>query len=112
MACLIVTGCSRSTSQSEPPNNAYKFLGIADDETSNQGPVGLIGSQAIQVSDVSKVREVPYSDYKEATSDSKVVAEERHDGYIYWAVKEERDVSFENATAWVTVLERFKSRVE
>lgn len=104
----IVAGCGGSM-QSSP---TYTFLGIAEDETANDGPVGLIDGQAIRVAAVSKVREVSLSDYHLAKSKSHIIAEVPHAGFVYWAVKEERDVHFENATAWVTVLERFKSRLE
>lgn len=97
-----------NTSRAAQP---YTFLGIAEDEQSNEGPVGLIGGKAIQVSNVSKVQEVPYAEYTRALESSRIVAEERHEGFVYWAVKEQRDVPFANATAWVTVLERFKSRM-
>ncbi len=102
----------RSTDRSDRPDQPHKFLGIAEDEASSEGPIGLIGGQAIRVSNVSKVQVVPFSEYKRAIDDSRVVAEEQLNGFVYWAVKEERDVPFENATAWVTVLERYKSRNE
>lgn len=109
---VFVIGCNRPVDQSPRPSQPHVFLGIAENETSNEGPVGLVGGQAIQVSNVSTVQEVPYAEYKRAMDDSRVVAEEQHNGFVYWAVKEERDVRFENASAWVTVLERFKSRIE
>ncbi len=112
IACVLALGCNRPTDRSDRPDQPHKFLGIPEDETSNEGPVGLIGGQAIRVSNVSKVRVVPFSEYKRAIDDSRVVAEEQLNGFVYWAVKEERDVPFENATAWVTVLERYKSRIE
>ncbi len=112
IVCVLAIGCNRPHDQSHSPSAPHKFLGIAEDETSNEGPVGLIGGQSIQVSNISKVQEVPFSEYKLAISASRVVAEEQHNGFVYWAVKEQRDVLFENATAWVTVLERFKSRME
>ncbi len=101
-------GCG-GTRDSEPP---YIFLGVPEDETSDKGPVGLINGESIRVDDVSIVREVPYKDYAEAKQAGKIVAEEKHRGYIYWAVKEDRDIPFENATAWVTVLERYKSTTQ
>jgi hypothetical protein len=110
--CLICISCRRPVEQAVGPAEPYKFLGLADDENSSEGPVGLIGGEAIQVSNVSKVQEAPYPDYLRAKMESKILAEEQHDGFVYWAVKEERDVHFENATAWVTVLERIKSRIE
>lgn len=112
IACVLALGCNRPTARSDRPDQPHKFLGIAEDETPNKGPIGLIGAQAIRVSKVSKVHLVPFSEYKRAIDDSRVVAEEQLNGFVYWAVKEERDVPFENATAWVTVLERYKSRIE
>ncbi len=112
LGCMLVLGCNRPIDQPQPSLQKYRFLGIHEDESSKEGPVGLIGGQAIQVSNISKVQEVPYSEYKRAVEDSKVVAQEQHEGFVYWAVEEQRDVLFENSTAWVTVLERFKSRME
>lgn len=112
IAWLLAIGCDRPVTQSPRLTQAYDFLGIAEDETSNEGPVGLLEGQAIQVSNVSKVQEVPYSEYQRLKEGSKIVAEAKHAGFVYWAVKEQRDVPFENATAWVSVLERFKSRIE
>lgn len=74
--------------------------------------MGLIGGQSIRVSNVSAVQEVPLAEYNRAMADSRIVAEEKVDGFVYWAIEEQRDVPFENATAWVTVLERYKSRLD
>lgn len=112
ITCLLASGCSRPSGQPRLPSQKYKFLGVAEDETSTEGPVGLIGGRSIRVSNVSKVQEVPYLDYRRAKEGSRIVAEEKHDGFVYWAVEEQRDVPFENATAWVTILERFKSRIK
>lgn len=101
-------GCSSQSQNPEP----FRFLGLADDESSSEGPAGKIGGNVVQLPNVSKVSEVPYSEYRLAKMDSKIFAEEIHDGYVYWAVKESRDVPFENATAWVTVVERHRSKVE
>lgn len=85
--------CNRPHDQSHSPSAPHKFLGIAEDETSNEGPVGLIGGQSIQVSKIEG-HEVPFAD-KLAISASRVVAEEQHNGFVYWAVKEQRDVPSE-----------------
>lgn len=112
IACLLSSGCGHQTEQPPRINQPYKFLGIAEDESSNEGPVGLIGGQSIRVSNVSAVQEVPLAEYNRALADSRIVAEEKVDGFVYWAIEEQRDVPFENATAWVTVLERYKSRLD
>lgn len=112
LACVLAIGCSRPFDEPQSSLQQHRFLGIPDNETSKEGAVGLIGGKSIQVSSISKVQEVPYSEYKRAVESSTVAAQEQHDGFVYWAVKEERDVPFDNATAWVTVLERFKSRME
>lgn len=109
---VIAIGCSRNVTQSHPPAKPYTFLGIAENEESKEGPVGLLGGQSTQLSIVSKVLEVSYSEFKRAKEMSRVVAEEEHDGFVYWAVEETRDVPFDNATAWVFVLDRFKSPIE
>lgn len=106
--CLLSCGCG----EMNEPASQHEFLGIAEDETSGEGPVGLIDGQPIRVNSVSKVREVSREDYLSAKAANRLVAEEEHAGYVYWAVKEDRDVPFENATAWVTVLERYKSRLK
>ena len=49
-------------------------------------------------------------EYLRAKKDAKIVAEENYNGFIYWATKESRDVPFENTTAWVTVLERYRTK--
>ena len=106
--CIFILGCSRGSETASP----HVFLGVPEDETSGEGPVGLINGKTIRVNDISKVREVARQKYLSAKQAGNVVAEEEHQGYVYWAVKEERDVPFENATAWVTVLERYKSRLK
>ena len=90
--------------------STHKFLGVPDNETSGKGPVGLINGVTLQVDTVSKVRSAPLRDYLAAKRAANIVAEEEHDGYVYWAVEEKRDIPFDNATAWVTVLERYKSK--
>ncbi|MBL8869590.1 MAG: hypothetical protein JNK90_07330 [Planctomycetaceae bacterium] len=106
LAGAVTVGCSPSASSHSP----HVFLGVAEDETSGEGPVGLLNGEAIQVHTVSKVKEAAYEEYLRAKKDAKIVAEENYNGFIYWATKESRDVPFENATAWVTVLERYRTK--
>ena len=111
MLCIVYltsTGCGSD----EQSKSSRMFLGVPEDKTSGEGPVGLINGDSIRVDDVSAVREVPYKEYLEAKQAGNVVAEEEHNGFVYWAVTEDRDIPFEGATAWVTVLERFKSKPE
>lgn len=106
LAGAMNVGCSPSASSHSP----HVFLGVAEDETSGEGPVGLRNGEALQVHTVSKVEEAAYEEYLQAKNDAKIVAEESYNGFIYWATKESRDVPFENATAWVTVLERYRTK--
>ena len=106
--CIFMLGCSGDSETDSP----HVFLGVPEDETSGEGPVGLINGEMIQINDVSRVREVAREEYLSAKQAGNVIAEDEHQGYVYWAVKAERDVPFENATAWVTVLERYKSRLK
>lgn len=106
LASLFTVGCG-DFDRTEPP---HMFLGVPENETSGEGPVGLINGESIRVHDVSEVQEVPYNNYLEAKKASRIVAEESHNGFVYWAVKEDRDVRYENATAWIAVLERYRSK--
>lgn len=112
---FLITGCNRSGDDKPQPGSStppHSFLGIADDQASDEGPVGLLNGESIRVSGVSKVQEMPYSNYKQAKNDSRIVAEEQHSGFVYWAIEEVRDIRFDNASARVIVLDRYKSRLE
>ncbi len=86
------------------------FLGIPETETSHQGPVGLIHGQPSQVKNVTAVSETSYQHYLSAKQAGRIFAEETHGDYVYYAIKQQRDVRFDNASAWVEVLERFKAK--
>ncbi len=73
IACLLALGCNSPTDRSDRPDQPHQFLGIAEDEASNEGPIGLIGGQTIRVSNVSKVQEVPFSEYKRAIDHSRLL---------------------------------------
>jgi len=87
------------------------FLGIPETESSDQGPVGLINGQPCQIKNVSAVSETTYQEYQTAKQAGRVFAEEMHGSTVYYAIKEHRDVRFDNASAWVEVIERFKAKV-
>jgi hypothetical protein len=46
--------------------------------------------------------------YQKAKRRGAIEAEERHGDWLYYAIKEGRDVPFKNASAWVFVTERYK----
>ena len=86
------------------------FLGISDNQSSDKGPVGLINGQPCQIKNVSAVRETAFQEYLAAKQSGRVFAEEMHGDTVYYAVKENKDVRFDNASAWVEVIERYKAR--
>lgn len=98
------------TSCSSPRSDSFAFLGVPESESGNQGPVGLINGKPGQVTTVSPVTETTYGHYELAKQGGQVFAEVEHGGYIYFAVKEQRDARFDNASAWVELIERFKAR--
>jgi hypothetical protein len=107
LACVLfasICGCAT------PGGDAFVFLGIPENQTSDEGPVGLIGGAACQIKTVTAVSEAPYADYEEAKREGEIVAEAHHAGCVYYAVKQCRCVQFDNASAMVEVLERRKAR--
>lgn len=86
------------------------FLGIPESETSGKGPVGLIGGRSCRVNDVTAVSETTYQHYQAAKQAGCILAEEARGDYVHYAIKTDRDVSFDNATAWVEVIERFRAK--
>ena len=86
------------------------FLGIPENQTSDKGPVGLINGQPCQIKNVSTVSETTFQEYLIAKKAGRVLAEEIHGNVVYYAIKENRDVRFDNASAWVEVIARFKAR--
>ncbi len=86
------------------------FLGLPESETSGRGPVGLINGQACRINDVTAVSVATWEQYQEAKRAGRIFAEEAHGDSVYYAVKEHRDARFDNASAQVEVVERFKAR--
>jgi hypothetical protein len=72
--------------------------------------VGLINQKPYQVRNVTTVTETSYEQYERIRQAGRIFAEQAHGDYVYYAVKQQRDVHFENASAWVEVIERFKAR--
>ena len=104
VATLLV-GCAL-----RPQPGAVWFLGVPEAAEGGTGPVGLINGQPCQVRTVTTVSEVPWADYVRAKRQSRITQEEIHGDYVYFAVEEQRDVPFDDATALVGVVARFKSR--
>ncbi len=105
LAVCAFTGCVANHG-SEP----VVFLGIPESQQSDQGPVGLINGQPSQIKNVTAVSEVPYEQYKRAQLAGRVFVEETHGDYVYFAIQEQRDIQFDNASAWIDVIERFKAK--
>ena len=104
VAACFLAGCAGR-------GRPFAFLGIPETESSGKGPVGLIAGKPCRVNNVTPVSEVPYEDYQAAGRNGRIFAEQRHGGYVYYAVKEQRDVPFDNASAWLEVIERFKAKL-
>ena len=104
LALCAMVGCATQKVVS------FSFLGIPETESSDQVPVGLINGKPCQIKNVSAVSETTYQEYQKAKQAGRVFAEETHGGTVYYATKEQRDVRFDNASAWVEVIERFKAR--
>jgi hypothetical protein len=104
LTLCVVAGCATHRADS------FTFLGIPETESSDQGPVGLINGKPCQIRNVTAVSETTYQEYQTAKQAGRVFAEETHDGCVYYAIKEQRDVRFDNASAWVEVIERFKAK--
>jgi hypothetical protein len=104
LVLCIITGCA--TCQTDH----VAFLGIPETESGANGPVGVINGQPCQIKNVSAIRETTYQEYQTTKQAGRVFAEETHGGTVYYATKEQRDVRFDNASAWVEVIERFKAR--
>lgn len=104
LSLAALCGCASTGDES------FAFLGVPENESSKEGPVGLIGGSACRVDNVTQVMEARYEDYEDAKREGQVFAEERRGGYVYYAVKMQRDVHFDNASAMVEVLERWKAK--
>ena len=101
---LRTVGCTSHRTES------FAFLGVPETESSDKGPVGLIKGELCQIENVSPVSESTYLEYQTTKQDGRVFAEEMHGDWVYYAIKNHRDVRFDNASAWVEVIERFKAR--
>ncbi len=104
MAVGALAGCTT------PQPSSVSFLGVPESESSDQGPVGLINGKVCQIKNVTAVSETTYQHYLSTKQAGRIFAEEAHGNYVYFAVKEQRDVRFDNASAWVEVLERYKAK--
>jgi hypothetical protein len=106
MVVAFVGGCAPP-----PKPEPYVFMGVPEGESGEKGPTGLIGGKAATLSRMSTVMEASYAEYEAARRAGKIVAEEKHGGYVYWATKSWRSVHFDNASAQVEITDRFKARM-
>ncbi len=104
LVAALLAGCTTSKPDS------FSFLGVPEAESSDRGPGGLINGKPCQIKNVSPVSETSYQNYLSQKQAGRIFAEERRGDYVYYAVKEQRDVRFDNASAWVDVIERFKAK--
>ncbi len=104
MTVLILTGCTTDRPR------AITFLGVPESETSGEGPVGLINGQPRRINTITAVSETTYQQYQSAKQAGRIFAEATQGDYVYYAIKEQRDVRFDNASASVVVTERFKAK--
>ena len=98
----------------EPPKpdhgRTVTFLGIPENESSGEGPVGSINGQTCQFDNVSAVSETTYQEYLSAKQAGRVFVEETHGDTVYYAIKEDRDVPFESGGAWFVEIVRLKAK--
>ena len=104
LALCAVTGCAT------PRPDSFAFLGIPETEAGDKGPVGLVNGAPCRIRTVSAVSETTYQEYQAARQAGRVFAAETHGGHVYYAVKNQRDVHFDNASARVEVIDRFKTK--
>jgi hypothetical protein len=104
LAVDILMGCVA------PGKSSYAFIGIPESESSDRGPVGMINGKPCQIKNVTAVSDMTYQQYESSKQQGRIFVEEAHGDYIYYAIKEQRDVRFDNAAAWVEVIERFRTR--
>ncbi|MBN1807844.1 MAG: hypothetical protein JW909_02170 [Planctomycetes bacterium] len=88
----------------------YVFLDVPENESGGNGPVGMIDGAPRRVDNIMPVLETTYEEFMDAVRKGNIYAEARHDGYVYYAIRTMRDVVFDNATAAIEVIERFKAR--
>jgi hypothetical protein len=105
LAAWLLAGCAGSRPA------GFLFLGVPENRSSEQGPVGLIQGEAVLIPNVTAVSETGYDHYLAAKRSGRIVAERNHAGHVYCAVKARRDVRFDDASAWVEVTERFRAKI-
>jgi len=79
-------------------------MGLADTEERRIDDGALRG-----IVTVTKVQPVDFDDYRRCKAAGEIITEEARGRFIYFAVRTERHVPFENASAHVLVTERFKA---
>lgn len=102
LATLLLTACAAVGSGSGfygLPDNGSRTMG---DESPRVDP---------RLADVVTITPVRFSDigtYEGYRASGRIIAEQQRDGYLYFAVKEPREVRTEDKTTTVFVVERYK----
>lgn len=114
-------GCSSSVPNNLPASDTkpqpQPFLGIADDRTRHieeENPI--IDSRLHGITTMTEVQSSDYATYLQLKKDGKVVQEETRDGFVFFAVEEQRHAPLPAAGggaggAYITVTSRFKAPV-
>ncbi|MBT3291346.1 MAG: hypothetical protein HN380_28640 [Victivallales bacterium] len=103
LIALVLAGCATSPAP-------ILFWNIPEDEAAGGGPVGLINGQPYQVKTITTVSEAPHAKYVRAKGEGRILDEEDHGDYVYYAIQERRSIHFDNASAIVDVISRYKSK--
>ena len=103
LIALVLAGCATGPAP-------VLFLNLPEDEAAGTGPVGLINGQPYQVKTMTTVSEAPHAKYLRAKGEGRILAEEDHGDYVYYAVQEQRSIHFDNASAIIDVSARYKSK--
>ena len=85
-------------------------MGLADEASKKIGD-DHPESALRDITSISQVDERSYEEYLRIKQSDRIHTEERRGGFIYYAVEEDRDVPFpDGSSAFVTVIERFKTK--
>jgi len=103
LTALVLAGCTTSPAP-------VVFLNTPEMEESGRGPVGLINGKPCEIKSLTTVSEVPYAKYVRAKREDRILVEEDHGEYVYYAIQEQRSVHFDDASAIVDMNARYKSR--
>ena len=114
-ACDSRTADTKPTSlasQQKPPTSPPKgFLGLDDNQSRKIGDTYPDSSLADMTS-ITEVRLSTAAEYDLARADGRIKTQETRNGYVYYAIEQDRHRPFPNgSSAHFTVTERFKAKL-